>query len=128
VASPRYQNCPWCKEEIVDWFTEWYPRDQYDEIEAGTLAMDCPSPDCRRPVFLNKAKLSPVPQGQDPTDQNVLKWVLATFHPAIRSVEKATDWATGPGAYPSLEAFLTDPTQQPRAEYFCSGYWPQINV
>ena len=74
--------------------------------------MDCPG--CRGPVLMVKGVLQQSP---------------ANMRPAIRSVERATRWATPPiGPYAALEDFLTDPTQQPTSKPFRSGYWPQINV
>ena len=88
--------------------------------------MDCPRHDCRLPVFMIKGKLSPVPVGMTP-DPATMKQILADVVPNIRSAEKANDWAIR-SKWQSLEEFLTDPTQQPRAIHFRSGYWPHINV
>ena len=54
---PHFTPCPWCEVLIVDWFHEWYPKQQYDEIKLGKLAMDCPHHQCRRPVTLHIGKL-----------------------------------------------------------------------
>jgi hypothetical protein len=112
---PHFTNCPWCNTYIWDWFHEWYPKQEHDAISAGEPAMDCPNPDCRRPVTINKGMLVQAPPG--------LKVVQ-------RSIIQAADWATNPtyGNYQTLEDFLTNPGVQMRAKHFRSGYWPQVNV
>jgi len=112
---PHFTHCPWCNTYIWDWFHEWYPETQFDEIKFGRLAMDCPNPGCRHPVTMNKGILI-----QAPSDLPV----------AQRSILRAEEWATDPryGNYPTLVDFLTNLGEQPRAKYFRSGYWPQINV
>jgi hypothetical protein len=112
---PHFTDCPWCNAYIWDWFLEWYLRPQQEEMGNGRLAMDCPNPECRRPVTIHKAR---VVRARD--DLPVAK----------RSLIQAEKWATDPtfGNHPTLEDFLTNPGEQPRAGHFRSGYWPQINV
>jgi hypothetical protein len=109
---PHFTPCPWCNILIMDWFHEWYPKAQYEQIKLGQLAMDCPDHECRRPVTLNKGKVVPAQS-------------LVT---AERILTQAETWAVQQQGYPTLEAFLTHPDEQPRAKYFRSGYWLQINV
>jgi hypothetical protein len=115
IAMPHFTNCPWCNAYIWDWFHEWYPPLEHDEIKYGKLAMDCPDPACRRPVTLNKGRLVRAP-GDLPMAQ--------------RSVIQAEKWATDPrfGNYATLEDFLVNAGEQSRAKYFRSGYWPHVNV
>jgi hypothetical protein len=112
VVMPHFIPCPWCRTLIVDWFHELYPQPRYAQIKIGQMAMDCPHHQRRQPVTLNKGKLVPA--------QNLVT--------AQRSLLQAEIWAVQQQGYPTLEAFLTQPDEQPRAKYFRSGCWPQINV
>ena len=111
---PHFEHCPWCNTYIWDWFAEWYLQPQKAEVESGRVAMDCPNPDCRRPVLWVKLKLLRAP-------------VDAVA--AIRPIAGAEKWATSSSqGYLDLVSFLTNLGEQDRAKYFRSGYWPQINV
>jgi hypothetical protein len=109
---PHFIPCPWCKILIVDWFHEWYPKPQYGQIKLGHSAMDCPHHQCRQSVTLNKGILVPA--------QNLVA--------EQRSLLQAEVWAVKQQGYPTLEAFLAHPDEQPRAKHFRSGYWLTINV
>lgn len=76
--------------------------------------MDCPHPECRRPVLWVKGKLIRAPEG-----------TRLVTRPVAGAEAWATDLSQG---YPDLVSFLTHPGEQPRAAYFRSGYWPEINV
>jgi hypothetical protein len=111
---PHFEYCPWCSNYIWDWFQEWYLAPEYEETKHGRLAMDCPHPDCRRPVFLIRGKLVKAPEVTEPVK---------------RPIAGAEKWATDASqCYPDLVAFLTNPGEQDRAKYFRSGYWPEMNV
>jgi hypothetical protein len=111
---PKFERCPWCGTEINDWFMEWYPQDEFDKIKNGDLPMDCPATACRRPVLMKKAKLYKA---------NI------DAKAAVRSIERAQAWLkVTHSPWPTLEDFLTDPSEQDRTKYFRSGYWPTINV
>lgn len=111
---PHGEFCPWCNLKIADWFIEWSLEPQKTEVGAGRLAMDCPNRECRRPVFWSKRSVIKAP------DNTV---------PAIRPIAGAERWAINPSqGYLDLVSFLTDPKDQDRAQFFRSGYWPQINV
>jgi hypothetical protein len=111
---PHFTHCLWCNAYIWDWFVEWYLPPEKEGVEKGQLAMDCPHPDCRRPVLWIKLKLDRAPDGT----------MLVQ-----RPIAGAEKWATSPSqGYPDLVTFLTSPGEQERAKYFRSGYWPQINV
>lgn len=115
AVMPHYALCPWCIVTIADWFLEWHTPQQQNDIYKGQLAMDCPIHDCRRPVTMNKGRVVQAPPE------------LKTVH---RSIDLAEKWATDPmfGNYTTLADFLANPGEQPRAQYFRSGYWPQVNV
>jgi hypothetical protein len=111
---PHFAECPWCNAYIWDWFAEWYLEPEKTEVGSGRLAMDCPHPDCRRPVLWIRPDLHRAPEGTEPVQ---------------RPIAGAEEWATNRSqGYPDLVSFLTNPGDQDRAKYFRSGYWPEINV
>jgi hypothetical protein len=89
---PPRKNCPHCGLYVEDWFREWYPRPEQPRIYQGTLAADCPNPDCRRGVKLTITVEEAAPGVP----------ILA------RSYAAATRWvlAEKRGLYPDLESFL----------------------
>jgi len=114
VAMPNSVNCPWCGIMIGDWFIEWYPKQQYEDIRDGKLPMDCPNSVCRKPVLMNKGKLKQAPKEMEA---------------AVRPVSGALHWLQVTNApYPDLVSFLTEPAEQNRTKFFRSGYWEGINV
>jgi hypothetical protein len=83
---PHFILCPWCKTLIVDWFHEWYPKPQYDQIKLGHSAMDCPHHQCRQSVTLNKGIL--VPAQNLVTEQRSLLLALMKAIPAKPVVDE----------------------------------------
>lgn len=111
---PHFLHCPWCQAYIWDWFGEWYLEPEKSAIFSGKLAMDCPHPDCRRPVLWIGRDLQRAPAGAEAVK---------------RPVAGAERWATDPSqGYSDLVSFLTNPGEQDRAVFSRSGYWPEIRV
>jgi hypothetical protein len=111
---PHDHDCPYsdCGKKVLDWFLEWYPRAKQYEIGKRQLAMDCPW--CRRPVVL-KNRLLAIPS--------------SPMNMEVRSYDQATEYAKQqPEAYPSLEAFLSDPKQAAKVAPYKHGYWPNVSI
>ncbi len=102
---PPRKTCPHCGSHVEDWFREWYPREEQPQIFRGTLAADCPLPDCGKGVKLTLTVEAAPPHAP----------VVSRSHAA------ATRWVLSEkrGLYSDLDAFLrsSDPAASAYRDY-----------